>query len=439
MSQAPQGIPQWPVVAPDGSGAGFVRMPPYGDAPNGDEGLYWGRIGEAPVRLSELVPSAPPALDREGRRLAVAFVEEEMTTVEIFSVLGDGAPSVRLARFAGSAQQVAWRADGEVVLAIVAEPGSDTASLTSGARPGSSKADPIVATCERGQRVWQLDIEGQRAQPVTSPELSVWEIAPFDLEFTICVCSSAPGEAAWYSAWIGRLDHASGNITVLYRPTWQVMGLTADPSSGRVAFVEAWASDRISCASTHGRCVVEIVGSSACTTSPNPAPCTVIGRGWEHLSKLFIMVPAPATTNAPPPTHPPPSPSVDGSSSRSSSTTKAPSLPQDGCAFAAPFQARRQTHGPKSRVESGMQMESLSQLRSAVSFSVMQCHCLLIELVAQAHLQLPPPPTCRLAGPWRARSLHHHVPASRAEYVCVRLGGSFIVLGDEECCCVWGL
>ena len=99
-------------------------MPPYGDAPNGDEGLYWGRIGEAPVRLSELVPSAPPALDGEARRLAVAFVEEEMTTVEIFSVLGDGAPSVRFGQVRGSAQQVAWRVDGEVVLAIVAEPGS---------------------------------------------------------------------------------------------------------------------------------------------------------------------------------------------------------------------------------------------------------------------------------------------------------------------------
>ena len=117
MSQAPQGIPQWPVVAPDGSSAGFVRMPPYGAAPNGDEGLYWGRIGQVPVRLSELVPSAPPALDREGRRLAVAFVEEEITTIEIFSVVGDRAPAVRLGTLPGSAQQVAWHEDGETVLA----------------------------------------------------------------------------------------------------------------------------------------------------------------------------------------------------------------------------------------------------------------------------------------------------------------------------------
>ncbi|MGD0945704.1 MAG: prolyl oligopeptidase family serine peptidase [Acidimicrobiales bacterium] len=244
MSRAPQGIPQWPVVAPDGSSAGFVRMPPYGAASNGDEGLYWGRIGETPLRLSELVPSAAPALDREGRRLAVAFVEEEITTIEIFSVLGDGAPSVRLGTIAGSAQQVAWHADGEAVLAVVAEPGSDSASLTSGTRQERSDADPFVTSRERGQRVWQLDIEGQGVWPVTSSELSVWEIAPFDPDFTICVCSSASGEAAWYSAWIGRLDHASGSIEELYRPSWQVMGLAADPVSGRVAFVEGWASDR---------------------------------------------------------------------------------------------------------------------------------------------------------------------------------------------------
>ncbi len=244
MSVPPQGLVQWPVVAPDGSSAGFVRMLPYGAAPNGDEGLYWGRVGETPERLSALVPNAPPALDREGRRLAVAFVEEEITTIEIFSVVGDGAPSVRLAPLPGAAGQVAWSANGKTVLAVVAGPGSDSASLTSGTRQERSTADPLVTRREEGQRLWELDIEGQGAEPLTAPGLSVWEIAPLGPDVTICICSSAPGEAAWYSAWVGRLDHASGSIEVLYQPSWQVMGLAADPRSGRVAFVEAWASDR---------------------------------------------------------------------------------------------------------------------------------------------------------------------------------------------------
>ena len=76
----------------------------------------------------------PSVLDREGRRLAVAFVEEETDDDRDLHVVGDGAPSVRLVTLAGSAQQVAWRADGEAVLAILAEPGSDSASLTSGTR-----------------------------------------------------------------------------------------------------------------------------------------------------------------------------------------------------------------------------------------------------------------------------------------------------------------
>ena len=64
-------------------------MPPYGAVPQGDEGLYWGRIGQAPERLSELVPSAMPALDGEGRRLVAAFVEEDLTTIEIYNVIAD--------------------------------------------------------------------------------------------------------------------------------------------------------------------------------------------------------------------------------------------------------------------------------------------------------------------------------------------------------------
>jgi dipeptidyl aminopeptidase/acylaminoacyl peptidase len=244
MSQTPQGLPQWPVVAPDGLSAGFVRMAPYGAEPNGDEGLYFGRIGETPGRLSELVPSAPPALDREGRRLAVAFVEEEATTVKIFGVAGGGTPPVSLAELAGAAQQVAWHEDETAVLAVVAEPGSDSASLTSGKRRHRPLADPLVDTRQGGQRLWLLDLEGHGASPITLPELSVWEVAPLRAGFTACICSSEPGEAAWYSAWVGRLDHASGSVEILYRPRWQVMGLAADPASGRLAFVEGWASDR---------------------------------------------------------------------------------------------------------------------------------------------------------------------------------------------------
>jgi dipeptidyl aminopeptidase/acylaminoacyl peptidase len=251
VSDERQGLPQWPVINPAGDSAGFVRMKPYGAEPNGDEGIWWGSIAGQPERLSAAVPSAPPVLDAAGRRLLAAFVEEETTTFELFHLGDTTAAPIALASLGGSAQQIAWLDDEPAILAVVAEPGSDSASLTSGKRrpraegDGGDANDPIVSSGrEPGQRLWRVPLGGAPATAIAPAGLCVWEVAPLGTGEVACICSPENGEAAWYSAFVGRIELASGRVETVYRPAWQVMGLAADLPSGRLAFVESWASDR---------------------------------------------------------------------------------------------------------------------------------------------------------------------------------------------------
>ncbi len=311
MSEARQGLPQWPVIAPAGDSAGFVRMKPYGAEPEGNEGIWWGGLGGHPERLCAAVPGAPPVLDAGGRRLLAAFVEEETTTFEVFHLEGSTDERISPAPLDGSAQQVAWLHDEPAILAIVAERGSDSASLTSGKRrpgvgaTGSEADDPIVSSGgEAGQRLWRVPLDGSPATAITPDGLCVWEVAPLGAGEAACICSSETGEAAWYSAFVARVDLASGRVEKVYQPAWQVMGLAADVPSGRLAFVEAWASDRGLVAGE----VVILGADSTRRVSDLGADVTYLqwdcqGRlhfaGWRDLAMAFGVVGGTGPSSAP--------------------------------------------------------------------------------------------------------------------------------------------
>ncbi len=231
---------QWPFISADATTGGFVRAGGEG------EGVFAGRLAGKPERLDCAVPTAPPSLDATGRRLLIANeLSSGRTRLSIARLDRPDQPLLPLCELLGSVQQLLWDDARALVLALVAEPGADTASLTSGRRQPAEQPDPEFGRGKEGrQSLWAIPLATGRPSLLSATGPSIWEVALAPDGTVVCICSDQPGEAAWYSAFVGRLDPATGACRRLYSPQWQVAWPAVDQATGNVAFVEGWASDR---------------------------------------------------------------------------------------------------------------------------------------------------------------------------------------------------
>jgi dipeptidyl aminopeptidase/acylaminoacyl peptidase len=288
-------VPQWPFISADGRLGGFVRSTipspgPGRDRPAEDEnnGVFVGPLDGVPQRLPCGPPSAPPVPDLAGRRLLLshhlAHQLEDATRISIARL--DRPSAVEpLGEVPGSVQQLAWDEPADRVFALVAEPGADTASLTSGRRSPRRAAEPEVDEGPVGtQQVWSIALASGRSTRLGPTGACVWEVAPAPDGTLVCVCSSQPGEDAWYFSFIARFDPRTGVLRRLYSPRWQVASVAVDPGSGRVAFAEGWASDRGLVAG-----VVIVIGPDGeVERRIEDLPTDVTWLGWDRRGRLFF-------------------------------------------------------------------------------------------------------------------------------------------------------
>ena len=172
MTRLRRAVPQWPFISPDGRAGGFVRSasgsPGHGGAVLGnEEGVFAGPFSGRPQRLDCAVPNVPPVLDSTGRVVLLCHSGPNgpgagsggtsHLCLARLDRLGD-APAP-LAQLAGTVQQLLWDEPAHRVLALVAEPGADTAALTSGRRPSIPRGEPEVDEGPAGgQSVWSVSL-----------------------------------------------------------------------------------------------------------------------------------------------------------------------------------------------------------------------------------------------------------------------------------------
>ncbi|WP_139978274.1 S9 family peptidase [Nocardioides litoris] len=148
----------------------------------------------------------------------------------------------------GHVERLAWAPDGDALLLVVAEPGSELPGVAgSGLVPGAEPWEPRVESTD-GSSCWRrlvlLDPATGATRTVGRPDLTVWD-ACWAGPQVLAVCSDgSASESAWYAADLRLLDPATGTDHVVVRPEAQVGAVTASPSGRRIAWVESVASDR---------------------------------------------------------------------------------------------------------------------------------------------------------------------------------------------------
>jgi dipeptidyl aminopeptidase/acylaminoacyl peptidase len=152
----------------------------------------------------------------------------------------------------GMAEYLAWSPDGATILVGVAGPGADIGDAL-GAGTTATRAEDLPSWMpavdsgiseNKWRRLWLYEPSTGRSRVLSAPDLNIWEAAWAGTGHIVAVASRAPGEGAWYTAQLVRIDVRSGHAEVVYRSPRQLGVPAASPSGDWVAIIQALCSDR---------------------------------------------------------------------------------------------------------------------------------------------------------------------------------------------------
>lgn len=201
------------------------------------------RIGPSGSRLARPSP--------DGGRLAFVAPDPDGAGDRLFLAAADGSDPQPVEAAPGIIEQVRWSPDGASILTVVAGLGADLAGFQGGY---ATKADgdagptwlPEVTTGKEAnlwRRLWLHDPETGGSRVGCRDGVNVWEASWCDSGRIAAVCTRDHSEGAWYRATLELID-ANGGQRTLFEPQDQIGLPAGSPDGSRVAFVEAFCSDR---------------------------------------------------------------------------------------------------------------------------------------------------------------------------------------------------
>lgn len=193
-----------------------------------------------------------PKYSPDGRLVAFLSDRHKSGDFQLYLLDPDTGAARRTPPVNGWVEHLQWSADGRRILLGVAGASADVSAVHGAiARSQTDTSSPSwmpdIATADVKQRwrsAWIYDLTSDRATPIDTPGINIWEAAWCGSEAIAAVASSGPGEGFWYRANLLIIDIGSGESRELYRPKHQLGWPAASGSGARLAFVEAVSSDR---------------------------------------------------------------------------------------------------------------------------------------------------------------------------------------------------
>jgi dipeptidyl aminopeptidase/acylaminoacyl peptidase len=210
------------MLAPEGT------VTPLTDGSWSDSGAVWSPDGSRLAFLSDRVTPghALPYTMEVGLRQARAGEPRLAATLD------------------GSAEAVAWSADGTQMLVLAADAGLYGLDFSARAVLWSSRETVEVRRPgEAWRRLLRVDLGSGSVEEVGPPATSVWEFDWDGVGTVVSIVSDDPRGSGWYRSRVVALDLDARSARTVYQPTWQLEGLALAPDARRVAVVEGYSSD----------------------------------------------------------------------------------------------------------------------------------------------------------------------------------------------------
>ncbi|CDX35928.1 conserved hypothetical protein [Mesorhizobium plurifarium] len=210
--------------------------------------LYQMRRGDhSPERLND-AETRQICLAPDGQVLAVAYAGGQ-PGVDRIEIRSDG-EGTAVADVPGRIELIDWSPDGRKLLLVVAGAGADLAGIHGGYAQ-KQKTDAPAWLPEIGwgegedlwRRIWLWDLKADPA-PLTSAPVNVWEASWCGADKIAAVTSDDHGEGSWYAAKLSLIDAKSGSVRLLHTPRDQIGVPRGSPDGARIAFIQAFCSDR---------------------------------------------------------------------------------------------------------------------------------------------------------------------------------------------------
>lgn len=228
-------------VAPDGETIVFSVHPAAAATGSHLPSELWLLRGEG--QATRLTHGSTPVWSPDGER--IAFLSDRVTPGHQlpYAMTLDGEPALA-ATLHGSAEAVAWSADGTGLLVMAADAGLYGLDFSARAVMWSEQTTiEVHRPGEAWRRLFRVDLATGATDEVGPQGLSIWEF-DWDGESTVAaIVSDDPRGHGWYHSRVAILDLAARTARTLYQPTWHLEGLALSPDARRVAVVEGYSSD----------------------------------------------------------------------------------------------------------------------------------------------------------------------------------------------------